>query len=75
MMAVEIDGGTELTPGAPAALFEGDFLSAQNRRNYDVTADGEQFMMIADDPDAAEPQIEVILNWFEELRERAPIEP
>ena len=75
MMAVEIEGGAELTLGTPALLFEGDYLAVENGRNYDVTADGEQFIMIADDPDAAEPQIEVVLNWFEELRERAPLEP
>ena len=75
VMAVEIEGTEGLTAGAPAVLFDGDFLTSQWERNYDVAADGQQFVMIADDPDAAEPQIEVVLNWFEELQERAPTEP
>ncbi len=75
MIAVEIESGAELTAGAPMLLFEGDFLAADFSRNYDVTADGEQFIMVADDPDAVEPHIEVVLNWFEELQERAPREP
>ena len=74
MMAVEIGGGNELTAGAATLLFEGDFFAESWARNYDVTADGEQFVMVADDPDAVEPHIEVVLNWFEELLERAPIE-
>ena len=74
MIAVEIEGGEELTAGVPTALFEGDFLADEASRDYDVTADGEQFIMVADDPDAAEPHIEVVLNWFEELLERAPRE-
>ena len=75
MIAVEIESGAELTAGAPMLLFEGDFLADDFSRNYDVTADGEQFIMVADDPDATEPHIEVVLNWFEELQARAPREP
>ena len=46
-------------------------------RFEDVDLDGQRFLMIesaAEDDDAADtPQINVVLNWFEELRERVPV--
>ena len=47
-------------------------------RDYDITPDGERFLMVfpADETDsgeAARPQINIILNWFEELKERVPV--
>ena len=74
MMAVDVDIRSELSVGAPMVLFEGDFLFDPVDRNYDVTADGQRFVMVANDPDAQEPHIEVVLNWFEELREKVPTE-
>lgn len=73
MMAVEVETGSELSASAPTVLFEGDYLLEQWTRNYDVTADGQRFVMVADDPDVQEPHIEVVLNWFEELRTRVPV--
>ena len=35
--------------------------------NYDVTADGQRFVMV----DPAPSEIHVVLNWFEELKRRA----
>ena len=43
-------------------------------RDYDITPDGEQFLMVfpaEDEP--ARPQINTVLNWFEELKERVPV--
>ena len=47
-------------------------------RDYDMSPDGEQLLMVfpADQPDSGEParpQINVVLNWFEELKERVPV--
>jgi Tol biopolymer transport system component len=47
-------------------------------RDYDISPDGERLLMVfpADRPDSGEParlQINVILNWFEELKERVPV--
>ncbi len=42
--------------------------------NYDVSPDGERFLMIRQVEDASTtPQIIVVQNWFEELRRAAPI--
>ncbi len=47
---------------------------------YDITPDGERFVFVqttavADtgDTDAPVPQINIVLNWFEELKERVPV--
>ena len=47
-------------------------------RDYDITPDGQRLLMLfpADQPDPGEPalpQINIVLNWFEELKERVPV--
>ena len=46
-------------------------------RDYDITPNGEQFVMVfpADEADSgpARRQINIVLNWFEELKERVPV--
>ena len=40
---------------------------------YDVSADGQRFLMVKDvDEASAATQINVVLNWFEELKRRVP---
>ncbi len=39
-------------------------------RGYDVTADGQRFVVRVKNPEAPAEEIHVVLNWFEELRER-----
>ena len=42
-------------------------------RNYDVTADGQRFVMVKpSEQELAATQINVVLNWFEELKRRVP---
>ncbi len=46
--------------------------------NFDVTANGQRFLVTTfvgnddSDPAPATPRINVILNWFEELKRRVP---
>ncbi|WP_171039874.1 hypothetical protein, partial [Streptococcus pseudopneumoniae] len=47
-------------------------------RDYDMSPDGKRLLMVfpADRPDSGEParpQINVVLNWFEELKEMVPV--
>ena len=54
------------------------FVIVGNHRDYDITPDGESFLMVfpADRVDAgesAQPRINIVLNWFEELKERVPV--
>ena len=54
------------------------FLIAGEDRNYDIMPDGERFLMVfpADTEEVGSPsrrQINVVVNWFQELRERVPV--
>ena len=58
-------------------LLEGRYVSGGEGttvRRYDVTADGQRFLMMkeeARDTDAA-PSINVVQNWFEDLKRLVP---
>ena len=39
---------------------------------YDVSPDGEQFVMIRPDPEAEPKKIQIVLNWFDELERPVP---
>jgi Tol biopolymer transport system component len=75
MMAVDIATQPSFAAGKPRALFEGRYVAtAATSPNYDVSPDGQRFLMLksADAGEAAPMQINVVLNWFEELKRRAP---
>ncbi len=68
MMAVEIKTGPTFAAGKPWPLFEKQFESV-----YDVSLDARRFLMIqAVEPERPATQINVVLNWFEELRRLVP---
>jgi len=54
-------------------LFERRFLSRIDYRSYDVTREG-KFLMIQEPQEPTRLGINVVLNWFEELRQIAPAE-
>ncbi|MBI4480546.1 MAG: PD40 domain-containing protein, partial [Acidobacteria bacterium] len=62
--------------GKPHMLFEGPYLPPPATSNYyDVSPDGQRFLMLkpVDSPASASTQINVVLNWFEELKRRVPV--
>ncbi len=73
-MAVPVESGATFTAGRPQMLFEGSYPTPNSGRQlYDASADGEPFLMIksgTDDAGAGQPQINIVLNSFEELKER-----
>ena len=71
MMAVDITTEPAFTSGKPKLLFEGRYGSGQARRQYDVTPDGQRFLMIKESEQQV-TQINVVLNWFEELKRLVP---
>ena len=75
MMAVPITrGGHTFTAGGPVSLFEGRYESPGLRSNYDVTSDGRTFVMVkANEPDASNRQLNIVVNWAEELAPRLPV--
>jgi serine/threonine-protein kinase len=77
MMAVDIATQPGFTAGTPRMLFEGPYETPPvPLANYDVSPDGQRFLMLkpSEQEQAAPTQINVVLNWFEELKRRVPAE-
>jgi Tol biopolymer transport system component len=75
MMVVDIATQPNFTPGKPRVLFEGQYEpTVFTVANYDVSPDGQRFLMLkrSEAGEAAPTQINVVLNWFEELKRRVP---
>jgi len=73
MMSVEIAAGPPFRKGIPKPLFEKTFVAEAAQLGYDVTADGKRFLMIkSSKQEQAGAQIRLILNWFEELKQKVP---
>ena len=79
MMAVEIQTDPVLEVGQTRELFTGVYLgdaTASGNAGYDVNANGDMFLMVSAalqaTPEASQ-QISIVLNWFEELKERVPV--
>jgi Tol biopolymer transport system component len=74
MMAVDIATQSGFAPGKPRMLFEGPYMPTMQGKtlaNYDVSPDGQRFLMLTA-PEQAPTQINVVLNWFEELKQMVP---
>ena len=75
MMAVEIATQPSFAAGNPRMLFEGQYVPTPGTvPNYDVSPDGQCFLMLmpTEQAQAAPTQINVVLNWFEELKQKVP---
>ena len=71
MMAVTVELGADFVAGQPRLVFEDDYESGVGLFvNYDVAPDGKSFLMIKR---TTEPprEINVVLNWLEELKRLA----
>lgn len=80
MVAVDVDTRDGFRASKPRTLFEGEFDQVRlgyARANYDVSPDGQRFLMLQKaQPDPAPPrEIHVVLNWSEELSRLARPQP
>jgi Tol biopolymer transport system component len=74
VMAVPIETRPTLTIGRPTMLFEGPFRIDGPFRGYDVTPDGQRFLMVraVEQPPARITHMALVQNWTEELKARVP---
>ena len=74
MMAVEISTQPSFTVDKPRMLFEGKYEAPPFPiANFDVSPDGQRFLMIKPiEQSAALTQINVVLNFSEELKQKVP---
>ena len=72
MMVVDVsrrDG--DLMLGQPRVLFEQRYaFGSQTIASYDVSADGQRFVMVKDDSSSG--RLNIVINWFEELKRLVP---
>jgi dipeptidyl aminopeptidase/acylaminoacyl peptidase len=70
LLAVDVATQPTFSAGTPKVLFEKHYRRAPLvRTNYDVSLDGQSFLMIDETTQpSGSTQLEVISDWFEELR-------
>ena len=75
MMRVPIQTSPELIVGKPEVLFAGVYHgSPDGPPNYDVSADGQRFLMVKRGDEEQSPRpIHIVLDWLEELKRRVPV--
>jgi hypothetical protein len=74
-MAVEIALTPAFSAGKPRPLFTGPYERTPSTfPNYDVSADGQRFLMLRSRAQSEQPETEitVVTNWIEELKRRLP---
>ena len=79
MMHARVATDGDLTVGTPERLFDAaayvGFEIGAPGAWYDVTADGQRFLMLrpVDDTASSPPQLILVQNWFDELRRLVPV--
>jgi hypothetical protein len=72
-LSVTVDAASEVVTSMPRTLFEApDLVTSSRFRNVDISRDGSRFFGMAAQDEPKELQINVVLNWFEELARLAP---
>ena len=76
LMAVPVQTDSTFQHQSPQKVLEWPYDWGNEGRTYDVSRDGQRFLAVKSGEtgeDAPPPQINVVLNWFEELKERVPV--
>jgi eukaryotic-like serine/threonine-protein kinase len=74
VVAVPVDtSGATFTWGTAHKLFDHVDTALVPDRDYDVSPDGERFLMLTDDTLGRKSEIVVVLDWIEELKAKIPV--
>ena len=69
--------GSGFSAGRPAKVFDATYASPYPPRSYDVSPDGQRFLMLKDSSAGRQNEtlasMVAVLNWFEELKRRVPV--
>ena len=65
MMVVPVTLEPTFRAGVATRLFEGDYFFPAAGRHYDVTSDGQRFLMVKPAIGNTQAQIILVQNWFE----------
>ena len=74
-MAVPVETVPTFKPLIPTALFRGNYSRASwvDETYLDISPDGKRFLMMKEVEAEAPRKINIVVNWFEELKKRVPI--
>ena len=84
LMVVTIADEASPDPGRPRVVAEGPYFSPPfdsgiANRTYDITPDGQHFLMVkpvgSNEQLVSQTELHVVFNWFEELKQLAPTDP
>jgi len=82
-MAVPIKTEPTFSFETPSLLFQGSYVIPGNAflSNWDISPDGKKFLMIkpstvagSESTSATPRKINIVVNWFEYLKERVPVD-
>lgn len=76
MMEVTVQMRSSFSASAPKLLFQGSYAPSNGNyySNYDFLPDGQRFLMLEREKAASDTQVNVVLNWPEELKRRLPVQ-
>jgi eukaryotic-like serine/threonine-protein kinase len=72
LVSVAVQTGGAFSFGKTTVLFDVSD-AASVLRNYDVAPDGSRFVVVKSTRTRGTPQLTVVENWFEELKQRVPV--
>jgi serine/threonine protein kinase len=85
IMAVSVKTEPAFSIEKPKMLFQAEFVRTDRGQSdinqWDISPDGKRFLILKEAPSTGKPaapesprKINVVLNWFEELKERVPVD-
>ena len=85
VIAVPVETETTFYPGEPEVIFEGTYMPYNQKpvdvATWDIHPSDKRFLMIKpfatndnEPKNDDSPKINIVLNWFEELKERVPVD-
>ena len=73
LMAVAVETEPRFQAGIPQLLFEDTGFLQEFGRTYDISPDGQRFLIVKQD-ESALSELVIVENWFEEIRRLVPTE-
>jgi Tol biopolymer transport system component len=73
LMSVQVSLTPNLVVGERHRLLDLSAYDPGYFHEFDVSADGQRFLLIRTEADARPTRLNVVLNWFDELKQRVPV--
>ena len=73
LMSVQVNTAGPLKLGERKRLLDLSAYDSGSFHEFDVSADGQRFLLIRTDPDSRPVRLDVVINWFDDLRRKSPV--